>query len=76
MKVHRVTLYIVDFDELGAIGVRETLENQNFPNHCISPNVLSVETADCGDWDDDHPLNKISTASAEVDKLFARQGQQ
>lgn len=76
VKVHRVTFFVVDFDELGADGVQTTLENQRFPNHCISPTVLRVETADCGEWSDDHPLNNTQTMKSAADKLFAAHGEQ
>lgn len=72
MKVHRVTFYVVDFDQIGADGVRETLENTRFPNDCMNPTVLSVETADCGEWSDDHPLNLTDKCHSAIGALFAR----
>jgi hypothetical protein len=70
MEVHRVTFYVVDFDGLGADGVRLTLENTRFPNDCLSPTVTSVETRDIGEWADSHPLNNSATATAELNRLF------
>lgn len=72
MKVHRVTFFVVDFDQIGADGVRVALENQRFPNDCMYPTVIRVETADCGEWDDHHPLNNRSTQSAEIDRIFSQ----
>ena len=71
MKVHKIELYVVDFDGVGSIGVKETLENANFPNDCISPNVIDVQTVDIGEWSDDHPLNSTLTAKQEISRLFA-----
>lgn len=71
MKVHRITLTVIDFDELGADGVREVIENASYPNRCVSPSVTTVETRDIGPWSDDHPLNNRSTAAAEMARLFA-----
>ena len=70
MKVHKIVLTVVDFDELGADGVRDTLESVHYPNHCISPVVMSVETRDCGEWRDDHPLNNRTTSANELTRLF------
>lgn len=70
MKVHKIVLTVIDFDEVGADGVRDVLENTKYPNHCISPTVRSVETRDCGEWSDAHPLNHGGTTDAEIDRLF------
>jgi len=64
MKAHKVVLTIVDFDDLGADQIKEVIENQRWPNHCISPSVFSMTTADVGEWDDDHPLNKTGNTKA------------
>lgn len=74
MKVHRIVLAVVDFDRLGAENVVEEIENVRYPNDCVSPNVLSIETRDCGEWTDDHPLNHEDTMAAEVERLFAGDG--
>ncbi len=70
MKVHLLKLYIVDFDEVGADGAKQTIENQRFLNDCIAPYVIDVKTADAGEWDDSHPLNSSKTAAAELARLF------
>lgn len=70
MQVHKIVLTVIDFDGLGQQGVIEALENARYPNRCISPSVLTADTRDCGEWHDDHPLNKRSTADAEMARLF------
>lgn len=70
MKVHKATLLIVDFDDIGAGEVRDVLEHARYPNHCMSPEVLSIETKDIGEWDDSHPLNNIAERDDEIKKLF------
>jgi hypothetical protein len=70
MEVHKITLYVVDFDQLGADAVADTIVNQRYPNHCISPSILSVVSADAGEWSDAHPLNHGDKAAAEIDRLF------
>ena len=71
MKVHKVVLSIVDFDNVGADDVKIVLENTRYPNRCISPKVESLETMDIGEWTDEHPMNNSKTARAEFERLFA-----
>ena len=68
-EVHRVVLYVVDHDQVGAAGVREVLEHARYPNYCISPHTVSVETR-AVEWADDHPLNMRSTSAAAFAELF------
>jgi hypothetical protein len=70
MQIHKIVLTIIDFDEIGAESCREVLENARYPNRCFSPDVLSIETREIGEWDDDHPLNHEETAGAEINRLF------
>lgn len=72
MKIHRVVLYVIDFDGLGAAEVQQVIENTKYPNRCISPSVSEVQTRDIGQWSDEHPLNQMSTAKATRDALFAQ----
>lgn len=59
MKAHVVILTIIDHDNLGADGVKMEIENVRYPNDCLSPHVLKIETADIGEWSNEHPLNQI-----------------
>lgn len=70
MQVHRVVLTVIDFDELGADGIVETLEETCYPNRSMNPRVSTIETRDIGAWSDDHPLNKYETEEAELARLF------
>jgi hypothetical protein len=69
MKAYKVTLLIVDHDEVGD-RIKEHIENVRYPNHCLRPTVMEVQEADIGEWDDDHPLNHYNTMEEEFDKLF------
>ena len=70
MKVHKVTLIVIDFDDIGADEVKNEIQNASYGNDCIAPSVKSIETRDCGDWSDEHPLNFRATADAELRRLF------
>lgn len=68
-QIHKLTVLIVDHDELGVDEVKEVLENQHYPNHCLSPCVLHTETQ-AVEWTDDHPLNSYARREAAFAALF------
>ena len=70
MKVHKVESYIVDFDDVGEENIKDMIEDARYPNRCISLKVIKIATKDIGEWNDDHPLNRRSTAEAELKRLF------
>lgn len=70
VKVHKVTVLVVDHDNLGAEGIKNVLHNTHYPNHCLNPQVMDVQTTEV-EWDDSHPLNRSSTQEEEFQRLFA-----
>ena len=71
MKAHKITLLVIDFDELGAGEINTVLENQRFPNDCINLQIMKVKTVDIGEWDDSHPLNHHEKMEGEFNRIFA-----
>lgn len=69
-KVHKIVLYIVDHDNVGVADVKTLLEEQRYPNHCISPRVLAIDTREV-DWYDDLAKQPNHTATA-VAELFSK----
>jgi hypothetical protein len=70
MKAYKVEILIIDFDGLGENGIKIELENANFANDCIHPNVKNIKSVDIGEWTDSHPLNITTTANDEYKRLF------
>ena len=70
MKAYKMTLLFIDFDEVGMDGAKELIENARLPNHIDPGTVMSIEEADIGKWDDDHPLNHRGSQMAEFSRLF------
>jgi hypothetical protein len=68
-KIHKVTLFVADWDDLGADSVVEVIEHTKYPNHCIGPRVVNIKT-EAVDWSDDHPLNKQDSWKEAFQKLF------
>lgn len=73
MKAYKLEVLIIDFDNVGKEGIIDELQNANYPNDCIAPDVLTVKEADIGEWHDDHPLNKRSTKMVEVERIFGNE---
>lgn len=57
MKAYKVTVLIVDHDQLGPEEITAVIENARYPNRCIMPDVKKIESCDIGPWEDEHPLN-------------------
>lgn len=75
MNVYKIEIMVLDMDEVGEEGIRYHIEHARYPNRCISPEVKSIEVRDIGQWHDDHPLNKATTADAEYRRVFSIQQQ-
>lgn len=72
MKVHKVTLLVVDHDDIQAGGVRSAIQTARYPNHCVMPVVMNIETQEV-DWHDRHPLNLSGECDAAFAKLFVNE---
>lgn len=69
MNVYKVTVEIIDFDNLGPHGIQEIIENSQYLKRYISPVVRGIEGRDIGEWGDDHALNGAGN-EAEFERLF------
>jgi hypothetical protein len=70
MQVHKLEVMIIDHDGVGAEEIKTILENQRYPNHCIAPYIMKIDSAEIGEWDDDNPLNNRKTMQGEYKRLF------
>ena len=71
MKAYRITILIIDSDNVGKEEVVRILEDTKYPNYCISPEVLDVKEADVGSWSDEHPLNHSGAEKTNyIEKVF------
>jgi hypothetical protein len=70
MNVYKVVLSVIDFEDVGEQGIRDMIEGAHYPNRCISPQVLNIESRDIGEWNDSHPLNNKRKARSFFDALF------
>lgn len=69
MKAYKLEILVLDFDNVGD-DIPVIIEDQRYPNHCISPRVLDVKVSDIGEWYDHHPLNLGKTTKEEILKYF------
>jgi len=70
MKAYKIELLVIDFDELGEELIRQEIENVRYPNDCLTPQVKKISCRDIGEWDDNHPLNKRTTADQTYKNIF------
>ena len=68
MKAYKVTLIVVDHDNMGADEIKLNIENERYTN----PRVTEIESVDIGEWGDDHPLNKRILPIAEINRIFPK----
>lgn len=72
MKVYKIELMIVDFDDVGPEEIKHILETTRYPNRCINPTVMHIYGRELGTWSDDNPLNNRDTAAEEYRRLFSK----
>jgi len=70
VKVFKVEVMIIDFDNIGEEGIKSCLEHTKFPNHCIHPKVKSFDSREV-QWHDGHPLNDQVTCDQAYKDLFS-----
>ncbi len=69
-KVHKIEILVVDIDDVGAEEIKSVIKDQKYPNYCISPRVMMIQTVET-EWSDDHPLNKWATMAQAYRDLFS-----
>lgn len=74
MKAYKIEILVIDYnDELNEEEIKNVIENQRYPNHCMSPEVKKIESRDIGEWHDDHSLNLHNEADEEYNRLFEKE---
>ncbi len=71
VKVHKLTVLVVNHDDLDDEALKDNLESANFANDCMLPSVMGIETQEV-EWYDDHPLNNTKTADYVFANMFRR----
>jgi hypothetical protein len=67
MKVYRVELLVLDFENSGKECIRIDLEQSGASPYV---QVMEIESKDIGEWSDDHPLNQSNQQKEEFKRLF------
>lgn len=68
MKMHKLEVYVVDFEDYGVEEYVNMLYNHKYGNF----QVKHHETADIGEWSDGHPLNFRNTPPSEFRRYFGK----
>lgn len=66
MKAYKVELLVIDHDDVGEGEITFVLEDVKY----IYPKVMSIQSKDIGEWDDDHPLNQRDQYRPFYEELF------
>ena len=65
-KAYKIELLVVDFENTPEDEITYLLENVRH----LYPSVMSIQSKDIDDWDDDHPLNKFDTMKQTCEEMF------
>ena len=71
VKVFKIELMVIDFDNIGQTAIKDVLENTKYPNRCIDPEVQNIEHQTV-EWTDEHPLNFTTTSKQAYQELFKK----
>ncbi len=66
MKAYFAEVLVIGFEDITSDNVKFHLTNSKY----INANVISLQEADIGKWDDDHPLNNNRTMLSAVRSYF------
>ena len=69
MKVYKVELFVLDFDNVGKKGIKSELENSI---DYFSTTIINIQSKDIGEWSDDNPLNFKDKQVKEYNRLFGK----
>lgn len=70
MKVYKMTLMFLDFDNVGPDGAKSLIENARLPNRIDPGSVMELEEREIGEWEDENPLNSGTTKHKAFKELF------
>ena len=65
-KAYKIELLVVDFENFPEDEIIYLLENVRH----LYPSVMSIQSKEINDWDDDHPLNNRNTAKQAYKEMF------
>lgn len=66
MKAYKVELLVLDHENTGEDGITFFLENVKY----IYPKVMSIQSKEIGEFEDDHPLNQRDQCRQFYEELF------
>ncbi|HZJ65940.1 MAG TPA: hypothetical protein VFD36_20675 [Kofleriaceae bacterium] len=69
IKVHKVTLLVIDHECIGFNGITDLIEEARYAGRSIAPVVMEIDTREV-EWSDSHPLNQSDTQVEAFDELF------
>lgn len=69
MKAHLITVLVIDFENAGSTACAELVATSRY----VHATTLTTDTADIGEWTDDHRLNRRDLPTEEALAYFKDQ---
>lgn len=66
MKAYKVEVLVLDFEHMPEDDIAYFIENTRY----LNSKVMSIQSKEIGEWNDDHPLNKTDTVKQTYDELW------
>jgi hypothetical protein len=66
MKAYKVEVLVLGFEDMSEDDIVYFIENIKH----LYPTVMSIQSKEIGEWNDDHPLNKTDTIKQTYEELW------
>jgi hypothetical protein len=67
-KAYKIEVLVVDFEETSQEEIIYFIERIKY----IDPKVMDIQSKEIGEWDDEHPLNKLDTMKQTYEEMFEK----
>jgi hypothetical protein len=65
MKAYKVEVLVLGFEDMPEDDIVYFIENTRH----LYPKIMSIQSKEIGEWNDDHPLNKTDTIKQTYEEL-------
>jgi hypothetical protein len=65
-KAYKIELLVLDFEDISQEEIIYLIESIKY----VDPTVMSIQSKEIDEWDDEHPLNKLDTMKQTYDEMF------
>jgi hypothetical protein len=66
MKAYKLEILVIDHEDSGEENIKNAITDCRY----YYPSILSIKSAEIGEWHDDHPLNKRDSQKSAAEGYF------